>query len=232
MVGQARDSDSPDAGSYEQPEVQQQNSTRQSKQSQEVPKSQVGKLWDAFGSPEEPINTLPTAKYNNAEELKRHRDASASMQEVIKSGNGISDLTSFHKKPCARDSLLLGIGAGFGLGGVRGVLGGTYFFFFFFLVSYGREVFAANHLLGMRAIWPACSWAVYTFAATSVISFELCQRRRREEMDGMKRALDMMREIQSRKQRDKDQKKASEAVAAEEERKRKDWTNIANYKFW
>lgn len=31
---------------------------------------------------------------------------------------------SAYKAPCARDSLLLGIGTGFGVGGVRAILGG------------------------------------------------------------------------------------------------------------
>lgn len=86
---------------------------------------------------------------------------------------------------------------------------------------------------GLRAVWPACSWAVYSFAATCIISFELCQRRRREELDGMKQAVEMMREIHLKRQREKEQK--SEEVAAmhaEEEKKRKSWTNPSNYKFW
>ncbi len=37
----------------------------------------------------------------------------------------LSDLKEGYKKPCVRDSLLTGIGAGFGIGGVRAVLGGN-----------------------------------------------------------------------------------------------------------
>lgn len=48
-----------------------------------------------------------------------------SVTEAMKSMS-MKDATSFYKAPCARDSLLLGIGAGFGVGGVRGVLGGIY----------------------------------------------------------------------------------------------------------
>lgn len=36
-----------------------------------------------------------------------------------------SDFQEVHKKPCVRDALLTGIGGGFGIGGVRAVLGGT-----------------------------------------------------------------------------------------------------------
>lgn len=36
----------------------------------------------------------------------------------------ISDLKDGYKKPCVRDSLLIGMGAGFGVGGLRAILGG------------------------------------------------------------------------------------------------------------
>ena len=37
----------------------------------------------------------------------------------------LSDFQEVHTKPCARDAFLTGIGSGFGIGGVRAVLGGT-----------------------------------------------------------------------------------------------------------
>ncbi|KAL3496937.1 hypothetical protein BJX62DRAFT_65535 [Aspergillus germanicus] len=164
----------------------------------DVPKSQVGKLWDAFGNPEEPVNMLPNAG-------KTAKDASVT--EAMKSMS-LKDATSFYKAPCARDSLLLGIGAGFGVGGVRGVLG------------------------GLRSIWTACNWAVGAFAITSLAAHEFCQRRRIQELDGMKQAVEMMKELKLKKQREKEQAAAEAARLAEEERKRKSWTNLANYKFW
>lgn len=126
MAEDTRESDRPEATPIEQSnEQQQQDSTPQPKKPKhEFPKSQVGKLWDAFGSPEEPVNILPGAKYSNAAELKNKYDVSASIPEVITSGNGISDIKSFYRTPCARDSLMLGIGAGFGVGGIRGIVGG------------------------------------------------------------------------------------------------------------
>ena len=35
----------------------------------------------------------------------------------------LSDFQEVHKKPCVRDALLTGIGGGFGIGGVRAILG-------------------------------------------------------------------------------------------------------------
>jgi cytochrome c oxidase assembly protein subunit 20 len=85
----------------------------------ELPKSQVGKLWEAFGDPEESANALANTGYKGA-----RKDANdVSVTEAVKSMS-LKEVTSFYKAPCARDSLLLGIGAGFGIGGVRGVLGG------------------------------------------------------------------------------------------------------------
>lgn len=79
----------------------------------EFPKSQVGKLWDAFGNPEEPINLMaPNAKQKDV-----------SLTEAVKSIS-LNDFFSFYKAPCARESLLTGLGAGFGIGGIRGILGG------------------------------------------------------------------------------------------------------------
>lgn len=36
----------------------------------------------------------------------------------------LGDFRELHKKPCARESFLVGIGAGFGVGGLRAVMGG------------------------------------------------------------------------------------------------------------
>lgn len=38
-----------------------------------------------------------------------------------------SDFLEIHKKPCVREALMTGIGAGFGIGSVRGILGGGSF---------------------------------------------------------------------------------------------------------
>ncbi|KKK16381.1 hypothetical protein P175DRAFT_0486946 [Aspergillus ochraceoroseus IBT 24754] len=166
----------------------------------ELPKSQVGKLWEAFGNPEDPVNMLP-----GAAAAKKNKDITVT--EAMKSMS-MKDATSFYKAPCARDSLLLGIGAGFGVGGVRGVVG------------------------GFRSIWTACNWAVGAFAITSLAAHEFCQRRRVQELDGMKQAVEMMKELKLKRQREKDDRAAEAARLEEEERKRKSWTNLANYKFW
>lgn len=101
------------------PEVREPGQQADRKPKHEFPKSQVGKLWDAFGNPEEPVNMLPTATTKTGQKAK-----DITVTEAMKTMS-LENAMSFHKAPCARDSLLLGIGAGFGVGGVRGVVGGT-----------------------------------------------------------------------------------------------------------
>ena len=49
----------------------------------------------------------------------------ASYLDALKSIK-FSDFQEVHTKPCVRDAFLTGIGSGFGLGGVRAILGGTF----------------------------------------------------------------------------------------------------------
>ncbi|GIJ87580.1 hypothetical protein Asppvi_006490 [Aspergillus pseudoviridinutans] len=205
MADDTRDSTThmPIGGANEQTASEDSSSSRR-KTKYELPKSQVGKLWEAFGNPEESANVLSNSGYNGTK-----KDANdVSVTEAMKSMS-LKEVTSFYKAPCARDSLLLGIGAGFGIGGVRGVLG------------------------GLRSIWTACNWAVGAFAITSLAAHEFCQRRRVQELDGMKQAVELMKELKLKKQREKEKQMAEEAARlAEEEKKRKSWTNLSNYKFW
>jgi cytochrome c oxidase assembly protein subunit 20 len=96
------------------------NANPDSKKTKREPaSSQTGKLWDAFGNPEEPANALAKATYKPPG--KDPKDASYS--EIIGSVS-LSELSTVHKRPCARESLMTGIGVGFGIGGLRGVLKG------------------------------------------------------------------------------------------------------------
>jgi len=47
----------------------------------------------------------------------------------------------------------------------------------------------------------------------------------------MKKAVDLMKELKDKKQREKDMA-AEEAAKRAEEQRRKSWTNLTNYKFW
>ncbi|KAL4908059.1 hypothetical protein BDW74DRAFT_115371 [Aspergillus multicolor] len=167
----------------------------QPKTKYELPKSQVGKLWDAFGNPEDQVNMLPTAHGKNAHDN--------SLTEAWKTFDLNKNASTFYKTSCGRSSLLYGIGAAFGIGGVRGVLG------------------------GIRSIPSACNYAAGAFVVTALASFEFCRYSRIQELDNMKQAVQMMQELKLKKQREKEERAAAEAARlAEEERKRKSW------KFW
>ncbi|CAG7988575.1 unnamed protein product [Penicillium olsonii] len=166
-------------------------------------RSQTGKLWDAFGNPEEPANALAKATYKPPG--KNPKDVSYS--EIIGSVS-LSEMSNVHKRPCARESLMTGIGVGFGVGGLRGVLKGRY------------------------GLWSAGNWAVGMFAITSLGAYEYCRYLRNKELSGMAEALDLMNQLKAKKQLEKDTAAEEAAKLAEEERKKKSWTNPTNYKFW
>jgi cytochrome c oxidase assembly protein subunit 20 len=77
---------------------------------------------------------------------------------------------------------------------------------------------------------------VGTFAVASIVAHEFCQRRRVQEIDGMKQAVVLMQELKMKKQKEKEQQKAAQEAARraeeEEQRRRRNWTNLSNYKFW
>lgn len=83
----------------------------------------TGKTYDTFNYPAtaDNINSLPGANGKNP----RGPPASAGITDALKSIK-IDDFKAVHKKPCTREGFLTGIGAGFGIGGIRAILGGTY----------------------------------------------------------------------------------------------------------
>lgn len=66
----------------------------------------------------ESLNGVPWSASNRAEGIENPTLTKALMTIKMK------DFKSIHQKPCARDALLVGIGVGFGLGGIRASLGG------------------------------------------------------------------------------------------------------------
>ncbi|KAJ5888487.1 hypothetical protein N7495_008528 [Penicillium taxi] len=167
----------------------------------EFPQSQVGKLWDAFGNPESQANILADATYKPRGKAAKDVSYSEVIGEV-----SLAELAKVHKQPCTRDALLTGIGAGFGVGGIR-------------------AVFATG---GARVFSSAANWAVVAGVIAAAATFELCQKHRRDELNGMKEAVELMKALKDKKQREKEM--ASQRI--EEEKRKKSWTNPDNYKFW
>ncbi|ORX43853.1 hypothetical protein DM01DRAFT_1387022 [Hesseltinella vesiculosa] len=69
----------------------------------------------------------------------------------------LEELKDIGKIPCARTSLLYGIGAGFGI--------------------------AALRFITKRNIKSSSNWAVGTFCGVSAINFELCQMERKQKLE-------------------------------------------------
>ena len=76
------------------------------------------KTYASFTPPEN-ANALPGGSLNTA----GGRTPNVGIAEIAKSIT-LEDLQTVHTKPCVRDSLLMGILGGFGIGGVRAILGG------------------------------------------------------------------------------------------------------------
>ena len=85
------------------------------------PETQAGKMWKALQT-EEPVNTMPGGMVNTA----GGRPKEVTWRDAFKFGDGsfLGDLSNIHKKPCARDGLLVGMGVGGALGGTSFILTG------------------------------------------------------------------------------------------------------------
>lgn len=69
----------------------------------------------------ENVNALPGGGLNTAGGKAKE----ASIVDAAKTIR-LSELKDTHKKPCVRDALMTGIGTGFGVGGLRAILGGVF----------------------------------------------------------------------------------------------------------
>jgi cytochrome c oxidase assembly protein subunit 20 len=177
----------------------------------EFPQTQVGKLWAELGNPADPANTMPGGTYNSAGGKPKEVTLWGTIQTFPQDlGNvKLEEFRNIHRLPCAREGLMYGIGAGFGFGGLRAILGGN--------------------------VWRSCNWAVGGFTVMAAGSFAWCQRSLEKEKRDMRKVVEAMRARQleqARVEREEAQKKKEMERLAEEERLRKSWTRWQNYRFW
>jgi cytochrome c oxidase assembly protein subunit 20 len=66
-------------------------------------------------------NALPAGAGQNTAGDRKEAPSLAQALHTVRLG----DFAQVHMYPCARESLLMGIGGGFGIGGVRALLGGA-----------------------------------------------------------------------------------------------------------
>lgn len=176
---------------------------RRPKPKHDFPKTQAGKLWEAFGNPEEPVNQMPGGTYNSAGGRPKEvtwRDA-FKFSEFNKEGR-----PAFYQTGCGRDSLMVGIGAGGAVGGLRFIL------------------------TGLSSILVTSNYAVGAFAVSASAMYYWCTQRQKEEAKGMAAAVAGMKMLNEKAARERARDEAAEAArqkAQEEERRNKKW-----YKVW
>ena len=99
------------------------NDSRNSPASDEPQTSSASqdKRYETFSVPATPKNahSLPSATKSTA----GGKPTDTGLLQALKSIEP-KDFKEVHKKPCHRDALLTGIGSGFGIGGVRAIMGG------------------------------------------------------------------------------------------------------------
>jgi len=84
------------------------------------------KIYEVFHSPPPSANALPEGSGQNT---AGSRQPEPGIAEAIKTVR-LEDFKQVHMYPCVRESLLMGIGGGFGVGGVRALWGGMSFITF------------------------------------------------------------------------------------------------------
>ncbi|KAH0537338.1 hypothetical protein FGG08_005854 [Glutinoglossum americanum] len=168
------------------------------------------KTYASFTPPEN-ANALP----GDSPSAIDGRRPNVGIAEIAKSIT-LEDFRTVHTKPCVRDSLLMGILGGFGVGGVRAILG---------VHDTARLI-----LDGSKAPIPkASNWAVGTFCISSFVAYEICQYKRMVAKEGIKRAVEVVdrkkieREQKMKEARERRRQEKMEADAImEEERQRKE----------
>ena len=117
MADDTRQSDQTPNGNDTEPEFRR---PRRPKPKHDFPKTQAGKLWDAFGNPEEPVNTMPGGMVNSA----GGRPPEVTWRDAFRSPFATKDGRRFYEIPCAKDALMVGISTGGAVGGVSFILKG------------------------------------------------------------------------------------------------------------
>jgi cytochrome c oxidase assembly protein subunit 20 len=80
------------------------------------------KIYEVFHSPPSNANALPEGSGQNTAGGRQQAPALTDAVKTVK----LEDFKKVHMYPCVRESLLVGIGSGFGIGGIRALWGGRF----------------------------------------------------------------------------------------------------------
>ncbi|KAF2738254.1 hypothetical protein EJ04DRAFT_409012, partial [Polyplosphaeria fusca] len=158
-----------------------------------------------------PANTLPGGMAHTAG--GRKDEPEITYWSVVRQ-LGPEYYLTYHKRPCVRDSLLVGIPTGAVIGGLAGVL--------------------------RRPVWTACTYAWFSWIGASVLSYEYCQYWRSKEKEGIRQMRELMekKKVKVEARREERRRLKEERDRLEEERKeaerRKSWSYWVdkNVRFW
>lgn len=172
-------------------------------------------------------NALPEGSGQNT----AGRPENPNLTDAVKTVR-IQDFAQVHMYPCVRESLLTGIGGGFGMGFFRAIWGGMYLPLQLIARRFHpmRRIFA-NTVDLLAPIPKAANWAVGTFAFAALANYEFCQYKRMLEKSHMKRAVEIIdqkkaeKEAEAKAKRDERRRLKEEADKQAEAKK-------SNWKFW
>ncbi|KAI5855290.1 hypothetical protein BZA05DRAFT_391122 [Tricharina praecox] len=152
--------------------------------------------------PTEPKRYLEPPPNHPANEYTR--EAVPAVADAVKSIS-LDDFKKVHTQPCFRDAYLWGMSGGFAVGGLRFIAGG--------------------------GIPKACNWAVGACLGTSIVTYEYCQYRRRQEKQFIAQASAIM----ERKRAEVEKKMAERkerAMKAAAEKEAQAAAAKSSWKFW
>ena len=89
------------------------------------------KVYEVFNAPPKSANALPEGSGQNTAGAHQKAPTLGDVLETVH----VQDFKQVHMYPCVRESLLMGIGGGFGVGGVRALWGGLFSLLFSSLAS-------------------------------------------------------------------------------------------------
>lgn len=153
--------------------------------------------------PNQPIHKRPRVFIHRPDEDPEAEFQARENTSYIEAARTIqpSDLLSVHKTPCFRDAMLPGIVGGAGIGALRFVAG--------------------------AGIMKSCNWSSVAFVGVSCIMYEVCQRRRAYDKDGIRQAVKVLDEKQKLKDAEEKAKKETQDLG------KKGGASIwGTFKFW
>lgn len=175
------------------------------------------KVYEVFNA-----NALPDGSGQNTAGSR----SNPGLMDAIKTVK-LEDFKEVHKYPCVRESLLTGIGAGLGMGGIRAIFRGNRDIYLRIIIHVFRWLIVCE-----ASIPKACNWAVGTFCFAGIANYEFCLYKRRLEKAYMRRATEIIDRKKLEKEKELEKKRAERRKAKEEADRLAEEAKKPSWKFW